>query len=103
MNVVPCGYRVLIEPEVVEEVSAGGIIFAKDIVKQEQTAQVKGKVLDIGGDCWREFNAPWAKIGDTVLYQRYSGMKVPDGKGGFLDNRLLLNDTEITAVVIEDK
>lgn len=85
-----------------EQTTKGGIYIPDDVQTKEQLGQVKGVVLDIGADAWKEFVEPWAKVGDTVLYQRYAGMKVPDGKGGFRDDILVINDLDITAVVEED-
>lgn len=102
MQIAPVGHRVLIRPEKVEEVSRGGIVIAKPHVEKEQLAQVCGEVLATGADCWREYESPWCKVGDKVLYQRYAGMRVPDGKGGFRDDMVLLNDLDITGIVLED-
>ena len=98
MIVRPVGHRVLVKPEKIEE-KIGSIVIAKATTDKEQLAQVRGTVLDVGKDCWREFNDPWCKIGDTVLYQRYAGMRVPDGRGSFIEDMLLLNDLDITAIV----
>lgn len=102
MQVAPVGHRVLIQPEKVEETTKGGIIIAKPHVEKEQLAQVCGKVLAVGADCWHEYASPWCKVGDRVLYQRYAGMRVPDDRGGFRDDMVLLNDLDITGIVLED-
>jgi len=103
MKVQPAGYRVLVKPDAVEEKSKGGIIIADANTKRkEQSAQVIGTVLAIGADCWDKFSSAWAKVGDRVLYQRYSGMYIPDGNGGFRTDMLLLQDLDITAVVTEE-
>lgn len=102
MKVKPAGHRVLIKPDKVEEVTKGGIIIHRDYVEKEQQAQVAGTVLDVGYDAYREYDLKWCKIGDRVLYQRHAGMRVPDGKGGFIEDLLLLNDLDITAVITEE-
>lgn len=102
MRIVPVGHRVLIKPDKVEEVTKGGIIIAKQVVEKEQLAQATGTVVDIGLDCWKEFAEPWAKIGDKVIYQRYAGMRIPDGKGGFVEDVILLNDLDITGTILEE-
>ena len=103
MNVKPVGHRVLIKPEKVAEVSKGGIVIARPAIEKEQLAQVMGVVLAVGEDCWQEYKLPWCKVGDRVLYQRYAGMRVPDGRGGFRDDMVLLNDLDITAIAEEVK
>ena len=102
MKVKPVGYRVLIQPDKVEEVTETGIVIAREAVKNEQLGQVAGKVLAIGEDCWAEHKKPWCKVGDRILYQRYAGMRVPDGKGGFRDDLVLLNDTDISGVIVSE-
>ena len=95
MTIVPVGHRVLLKPEKIEEVSKGGIVIATESVrKQEQQAQVIGEVIAIGADCWREFDAPWCKVGDRVTYQKFSGMKLPND-----EECILINDLDITGVV----
>jgi co-chaperonin GroES (HSP10) len=101
MQVIPVGYRVLVEPDKVEEVSKGGIIVTTTNKKLEQQAQVKGTVIALGTECWRESKAPWCKVGDKVLYQKHVGMRIPGLDGNMLDNYLLLNDEDITAIVRE--
>jgi len=98
------GHRVLIKPDKIEEVSKGGIIIAKPAVEKEQLGQVTGVVLALGNDCWREYDAPWCKVGDKVLYQRYAGMRIPDAEseGGFRPDMVLLNDLDITGVVTNE-
>lgn len=99
MKVTPAGHRVLIEPEKVKETVGKIVVVTPDAKKQEQLAQVRGKVIAIGKDAFREFNEPWCKVGDTVLYQRHAGMRIPGEDGQFRDDMLLLNDLDITAVV----
>lgn len=102
MKIVPVGHRVLVKPDKVEEVSKGGILIAKQVVEKEQLAQATGVVIGHGLDCWKEFEFPWAQIGDRVVYQRYAGMRIPDGKGGFMEDTILLNDLDITGIILED-
>lgn len=101
MKVKPVGHRVLIKPDKIEEVTKGGIIIHRDLVEKEQQAQVSGVVVDMGLDCYREYDVDWCKIGDKVLYQRHAGMRVPDGNGGFLEDLLLLNDLDVTGIIEE--
>ena len=102
MKILPVGHRILIKPDKIEEKTKGGIIIHHDLLQKEQQAQVAGMVVEVGGDCYREYDAPWCKKGDRVLYQRHAGMRVPDGKGGFLEDLLLLNDLDITGIILEE-
>lgn len=103
MKIKPVGYRVLIKPDPVEEKSKGGIVLSSpETKKREQVAQVIGTVLEVGPNCWDKFGPAWAKEGDRVLYQRHAGMRIPDGNGNFIEDLLLLQDLDITAVVTEE-
>jgi co-chaperonin GroES (HSP10) len=44
----PCGHRVLIRPELVEEKTAGGIILATSAKEREQQATMRGTVVAVG-------------------------------------------------------
>ena len=101
MKILPIGHRILISPDNIEE-KIGSFYIPKDVHSKEQQAQVAGIILEVGADCYREYDAPWCKKGDRVLYQRYAGMRVPDGKGGFIEDMLLLNDLDVTAVILEE-
>lgn len=90
------------KPDPVEEVTKSGIIL--NVNKLDALATVTGIVVEVGPDCWPEnkFIEPAAKVGDRVLYQRGSGMRVPDGKGDFIKDILILNDLDIVAVIEND-
>lgn len=99
MKITPLGYRVLIKPDIVEEKTKSGIVLTID-KKAEQRAQVSGVILDIGPDAWSESKNPHCcSIGDRVLFQRYSGMRIPDDLGNMREDLLVLNDTDISAKV----
>lgn len=105
-EVKPLGHRVLIRPDFVEEKSKGGIILAQDTVKQEQGAQVIGTVLDIGSACWVDINdgLPWCKVGDRVIFAKYSGMKIWNPvEGKYREDILIVNDTDICGLVTEEE
>ena len=95
----PCGHRVLIKPDDIEEKTKGGIYIPSSTVHQERQAQDKGTVLDIGLGCWVDMadGSPWCKVGDKVYYPRYSGMKVKDGE----IELILVSDEDIVAVITE--
>ena len=102
----PLGHRVLIKPDFVEEKSKGGIILAQDTVKQEQGAQVIGTVLDIGSTCWADSadGEPWCKVGDRVIFAKYSGMKIWNPvEGKYREDILIVNDLDICGLVTEEE
>lgn len=101
----PVGYRVLVQPEKVEETSKGGIIIASDVIRAEQNAMTQGKVLEVSPIAYLEFREkgfkPFCKEGDVILYQRYSGMRPIGDDGKPRDDLLILNDMDVVGVIEE--
>lgn len=101
----PVGYRILIEPLKAVEKSKGGIILATETQEAQGHLMYVGKVVAMGGDCYRhpKFNGiSWCQVGDYVAHGRYSGQKieVKDGEGGYTAYRLL-NDDEVLANIAD--
>lgn len=96
------GHRVLVKPDEVEHVSAGGIHLVLDEVQARASQQV-GTIIKVGPMSWRAFDRndpnwqPWAKVGDKVIYTKYGGKFVtdPDTK----EKYVVLNDEDITVVI----
>jgi chaperonin GroES len=94
MKVKPLADRVIIKPAPAEEKSKGGIILP-DTAKEkpvigEIVAVGPGKVTDDGKKVAMEL-----KVGDKVLYGKYSGTEVTiDG-----ENYLIMREADIFAIV----
>lgn len=89
MNVKPLSDRVLIEPAAAEEVTSGGIIIP-DSAKEKP---LKGTVKAIGNGTKDE--AMLVKVGDTVLYGKYSGTELEfDGV-----KYLMMRQSDILAII----
>lgn len=67
------GHRLLLSPDVVEEVSAGGIVLPKKAVKAEQDMAVIATVVEIGYDAWSDKSTDYCDVGDRVLIGQYVG------------------------------
>ena len=80
LKIKPLGSRVVVEPIEQEEVTPGGIVLPETAKEKPQ----KGNVLSVGpGDRDEEGKRiPMdVKVGDTVLYAKYSGTEIKiDGK-----------------------
>jgi len=89
----PLADRVVVKPSVAEEKTKGGIVLpdtAKD-KPQEGTAVAvgPGKLLENGTRV-----APEVKVGDTVVYSKYSGTEIKiDG-----EEHLILRESDILAI-----
>jgi chaperonin GroES len=90
----PLGGRVLIEPLEQEEMTAGGIILPETAKEKPQ----EGKVLAIGpGERDDQGNriAMDVKVGDRVLFAKYSGTEVKmDGK-----KLLILRESDVLGII----
>lgn len=89
MNIKPLADRVLIEPAKAEEKTAGGI-YIPDTAKEKPQ---KGTVVAAGPGTSE--NPITVKVGDTVLYGKYSGTEL-EFDGG---NYLMMRESDILAIV----
>lgn len=94
MSVRPLDDRVVVKPEAAEEKTAGGIVLP-DAAKEKPA---RGKVVAVGVGKLMESGkrAPMSiKVGDRVLYGKYSGSEVKiDGV-----EHSILRESEILAVL----
>ena len=94
MNLKPLADRLVVEPLEQEEVTAGGIILPETAKEKPQ----QGKVVAAGTgrtDERGEKVAKEDKVGDTVLYAKYSGTEVKmSGK-----KMLILRESDVLAIV----
>ena len=96
-GISPVEFKVLLEPEIVEEKTAGGIILAPVTKDKEQMAQIKGVLVAIGGNAMEDWKNP-PNVGDKVYFGKYAGyiIKGNDGK-----EYRLCNDKDICAIIEE--
>jgi chaperonin GroES len=94
LNLKPLGSRVVIEPIEQEDITAGGIVLPETAKEKPQ----RGTVM-AAGDGDRDDHgkriALDVKVGDTVLFAKYSGTEIKvDGK-----KLLILRESDILAIV----
>ena len=96
----PVGWRVLIKPQEVREVSEGGIILTTEVTKdREQMGNTTGVVVAMGSQCYADEPAPWCAIGDKVIFAKYACLLYL-GKDGF--KYRMINDKDITGTLDDD-
>ncbi len=89
VNIKPLADRVLIEPAVAEEKTAGGIIIPDTAKEKPQ----KGKVVAVGPG---KIDEPMTvKVGDKVLYGKYAGTEISDNDNDYL----IMRESDIVAIV----
>jgi len=110
-EVIPCGDRILVKLDDVEEKSAGGIIMATASERErEQVGQDCGVVISLGplifldyeglGDTPEDRTASYGvKVGDRVTFDRYEG-KAPRVVG--YERHRLIRSMAIQGVVKTD-
>ena len=94
MNIKPLADRVVVKPAPAEEKAVGGIIIPDSAKEKPQKGEVvaagPGKTSDAGS-----LIELTVKVGDTVLYGKYSGTEVViDG-----EDYLIVRESDILAIV----
>ena len=94
MNIQPLGERVLVKPLEAEETTKGGIVIPDTAKEKPQEA----KVVAVGkGKREGDKVIPLeVKVGDKVLYGKYSGTEIR-GKDG--EDYLILREDDILAII----
>lgn len=89
MNIKPLADRVVIQPKAIEEKTAGGIIIP-DTTKEKP---LEGIVMAVG--CGTKDITMEVKVGDKVLFGKYSGTEIT------VDNKqyLIMRQSDIFAIV----
>lgn len=97
MELKPLGSRVVIEPLEQEDVTAGGIYLPETAKEKPQ----KGTVLSVGpGDRDDDGKriALDIKVGDVVLFAKYSGTEIKvDGK-----KLIILRESDVLAIILNN-
>jgi len=95
MDIKPLGDRVVIQALEAESKTKGGILLPDTAKEKPQEGKViavgKGKTLDNG-----TVATPEVKVGDKVLYGKYSGTEITTKEGQEL---LIMREEDILAIV----
>jgi chaperonin GroES len=89
VNITPLGERVVVEPATAEEKTAGGIIIPDTAKEKPQ----QGTVVAVPAE--NKENPITVKVGDTVLYGKYSGTEITIDGGDYL----IMNESDILAII----
>ncbi len=95
MDIRPLGDRVVVKPLEAEAKTKGGIVLPDTAKEKPQEGKVvavgKGKVLENGS-----LSAPEVKVGDKVLYGKYSGNEITTKDG---EELLIMREEDILAII----
>lgn len=96
-GIIPVGDTILVLPDQIESKSASGIITSTEKETDRlELGQTDGEVIAVSPDAWSDHDKKWAKVGDRVIFAKYTGM-VREGKDG--KRYRLVNDEDIKAVL----
>ncbi len=95
MNMQPLGDRVVVKPLEAEEKTKGGIVLPDTAKEKPQEGKIvavgKGKMLENG-----KLQPLEIKVGDKVLYAKYSGTEITTKQG---EELLILREEDILAII----
>jgi co-chaperonin GroES (HSP10) len=114
---IPVGWRVLIAPIKIEEMSAGGIALVNESIKSEEYFRNVGKVLAVGpaayshekfmnavlidGDVKKIRCEPWCKVDDVIGYHSFNGVNRVLKIGDETHTIRYINDDEVIELITD--
>lgn len=99
-GISPKGHRVLVLPDAIEVKTKSGIITTTATQElREELAQVDGIVIELGNTCFHDQPEPWCKVGDRVIFGKYSGI-IRKGNNG--KTYRIINDLDIVGTVTKE-
>jgi chaperonin GroES len=104
----PEGYKVLVKPDTVEEISKGGIIIPDVAKNSQQIAATRGVIVALGPLADVKFSEDLdgvtvreAKSGDRVIFARYSGSSIRFGPNR--EEHRVIIDKDIVCFIDDDE
>ena len=114
---IPVGWRVLIAPVKIEEVTGGGIVLVNETVKSEEYFRHVGKVLAVGPEAYQHEKfmksvlidgqvkkiraEPWVKVGDIIGYHSFNGISRAFKHDGANHTIKYINDDEVIEIITD--
>lgn len=99
----PVEYKILILPEQAEETDerlksakAAGLVLIDKTTEREKMAQVKGRLIAVGGNAFVDWIGRVPQVGDIVYFAKYAGYVI---KGDDGQEYRLANDKDVSAVL----
>jgi len=94
-NWKPCGNKILVAMDKVEEVTKSGIVLPGQKTERDAMAQMTGTLVAAGSCAWADQPAPWAVVGDKVKFAKYAGYLHDEGDGNLYR---VMHDLDIVMV-----
>ena len=98
-GILPTGGHLLVMPDKVEEMTAGGIIMPQETRDREQQAATVGTLIAAGSGAWTDLDdgSPWAEVSDRISYARHAGVSMIGQDG---ESYVLINDNDVLAKLL---
>lgn len=93
----PVEYKLVVEPDSIEEKTAGGILLPDTTRDAEKRAQITGTVIAIGPKCCLQIEAGSISVGDQVYFAKYGGYIIEEGGKSYR----VINDEDVVCKVEE--
>lgn len=95
MDIKPLADRIVVRPLEAEEKTKGGIVLPETAKEKPQEGKIvavgRGKVLDNG-----HVQALELKVGDRILYGKYSGSEITTKEG---EELLIMREDDVLAII----
>lgn len=107
----PEGNKVIVRPDTVEEITAGGIVIPDSVQDSRQTAATRGEIVALGPEADVSFSEDMdgitkrnAKPGDRCVFAKYGGSSIKfKGPGGKWQEHRVLIDENIICFIDDDE
>lgn len=95
--ITPVEYKLVIQCDPVETMTGGGLIEKpKQAIETERREQTEGVLVAKSDMCFEDWRCELPKIGDRVMFSRYSGQFITDDDG--IEYRVM-NDKDVIAIL----
>lgn len=74
---------------------AAGIQLSSPVREREQQAQVRARMVAVGGNAFEDWRGDIPKPGDMVVIAKYSGLIFEDGDNSYR----IINDKDVAAIL----
>ena len=107
----PVGWRILIAPIKIEELSTGGIALPGGVVKNQEFFRNIAKVIAMGSECYKHpkfqggisldkcLPTRWCEVGDIIQYSSYTGADIFIQYENVLSKLKVINDDEVVCKI----
>jgi len=97
----PIEYKVLLEVEEVEKMAGRErlIIIPDTVADKHQIAQIKGRIVAVGGKAFEDMGEPVPKIGDKVYFAKYAGVQMHMDRDGRRISGRVVNDKDVMGIL----